>query len=78
MSVCNLEAARVHRADGATGRTHRAGHCANLLRSGFSGPIMPVNPKYEPLAALAYRDIQSLPVTPRSGRHRTRRLMYSA
>ncbi|MBK9120878.1 MAG: bifunctional acetate--CoA ligase family protein/GNAT family N-acetyltransferase [Phycisphaerales bacterium] len=37
----------------------------NLLRSGFDGPIMPVNPKYEAVAGvLAYPDVASLPVTP--------------
>ncbi len=37
----------------------------NLLRSGFSGPIMPVNPKYEAVAGvLTYPDVASLPVTP--------------
>ena len=37
----------------------------NLLRSGFSGPIMPVNPKYPAVAGvLTYPDIRSLPLTP--------------
>ena len=37
----------------------------NLLRSGFDGPIMPVNPKYLAVAGvLTYPDISSLPVTP--------------
>ena len=37
----------------------------NLLRSGFSGPIMPVNPKYQAVAGvLTYPDVASLPVTP--------------
>lgn len=37
----------------------------NLLRGGFQGPIMPVNPKYAAVAGvLAYRDVASLPVTP--------------
>jgi acetyltransferase len=37
----------------------------NLLRSGFEGPIMPVNPKYEAVAGvLTYPDVASLPVTP--------------
>jgi acetyltransferase len=37
----------------------------NLLKSGFSGPIMPVNPKYQAVAGvLTYSDVASLPVTP--------------
>lgn len=37
----------------------------NLLKSGFSGPIMPVNPKYQAVAGvLTYPDVESLPVTP--------------
>ncbi len=34
----------------------------NLLRGGFDGPIMPVNPKYAAIAGvLAYPDVASLP-----------------
>ncbi len=37
----------------------------NLLRAGFAGPIMPVNPKYQAVAGvLAYPDIAALPVPP--------------
>ncbi len=37
----------------------------NLLKSGFDGPIMPVNPKYQAVAGvLTYPDIPSLPVAP--------------
>ncbi|MFH1419310.1 MAG: bifunctional acetate--CoA ligase family protein/GNAT family N-acetyltransferase [Planctomycetota bacterium] len=37
----------------------------NLLRGGFNGPIMPVNPKYEAVCGvLTYPDIASLPVVP--------------
>ncbi len=37
----------------------------NLLRGGFSGPIMPVNPKYEAIAGvLSYPDVAHLPVVP--------------
>jgi acetyltransferase len=37
----------------------------NLLKAGFSGPIMPVNPKYEAVAGvLTYPDVPSLPCTP--------------
>ena len=37
----------------------------NLLKAGFSGPIMPVNPKYPAVAGvLTYPDVAHLPVTP--------------
>ncbi|MBL8259522.1 MAG: bifunctional acetate--CoA ligase family protein/GNAT family N-acetyltransferase [Candidatus Competibacteraceae bacterium] len=37
----------------------------NLMKSGFKGPIMPVDPKRDALeGALAYRDIAGLPVAP--------------
>ncbi len=40
----------------------------NLLRAGFTGPIMPVNPKYQAVAGiLTYPDIRSLPVVPDVG-----------
>ncbi|MBN9568252.1 MAG: CoA-binding protein, partial [Alphaproteobacteria bacterium] len=37
----------------------------NLLAGGFSGPVMPVNPRYTAVAGvLAYPDITSLPIEP--------------
>jgi len=37
----------------------------NLLRGGFQGPVMPVNPKHAAVAGvLAYPDVASLPVAP--------------
>jgi len=37
----------------------------NLLAGGFSGPILPVNPKYQAVAGvLTYPDIASLPIAP--------------
>jgi len=37
----------------------------NLLAGGFSGPVMPVNPRYTAVAGmLAYPDIASLPIAP--------------
>jgi acetyltransferase len=37
----------------------------NLLKAGFDGPVMPVNPRHEAIeGVLAYRDVASLPVTP--------------
>ena len=37
----------------------------NLLRAGYTGPIMPVNPKHRSVAGiLAYPDVESLPMSP--------------
>ena len=37
----------------------------NLLRAGFQGPIMPVNPKHKAIeGVLTYPDVASLPLTP--------------
>src|SRR5690606_24430921 len=37
----------------------------NLFRSGFDGPVMPVNPKYDAIErVLAYPDVDSLPLVP--------------
>ncbi len=37
----------------------------NLLKGGFTGPIMPVNPKYPAVAGvLTYPDVAHLPLTP--------------
>lgn len=37
----------------------------NLLQGGFTGPIMPVNPKHQSIqGVLAYKDVASLPLTP--------------
>jgi len=37
----------------------------NILKAGFNGPIMPVNPKYQAVAGiLTYPDVASLPLTP--------------
>jgi acetyltransferase len=37
----------------------------NLFGAGFSGPVMPVNPKYVAVeGVLAYKDVASLPLTP--------------
>ncbi len=52
---------------GASNRPQRVGTLItrNLLQGGFSGPIMPVNPKYKAVAGvLAYPDIYSLPLAP--------------
>ncbi len=52
---------------GASNRPQRVGTVLmrNLLEAGFSGPIMPVNPKHDSIAGvLAYPDVASLPLTP--------------
>jgi len=52
---------------GASNTPHRVGNVImrNLLEGGFSGPIMPVNPKYRAVAGvLSYPDVASLPETP--------------
>ena len=55
---------------GATEREKAVGTVAmrNLMQGGFSGPIMPVNPKHQAVAGvLAYPNVQSLPVVPDLG-----------
>ncbi|PMG78195.1 protein acetyltransferase [Shewanella sp. 10N.286.51.B7] len=52
---------------GASNKEKRAGRVLmkNLLGSGFSGPIMPVTPKYDAvMGVLAYPNIESLPIKP--------------
>ncbi len=52
---------------GASNEAHRAGYVImrNLLSGGFSGPIMPVTPKYEAvMGVLAYPSIEALPLKP--------------
>ncbi len=52
---------------GASNNTKRAGFIMmrNLLQGGFSGPIMPVTPKYQAVSGvLAYPTIESLPTIP--------------
>ncbi|MCL1059186.1 acetate--CoA ligase family protein [Shewanella gelidimarina] len=52
---------------GASNDPKRAGNVLmkNLLSGGFSGPIMPVTPKYEAvMGVLAYPNIQALPLKP--------------
>ncbi len=52
---------------GASVREKRAGHVVmkNLLSGGFSGPIMPVTPKYKAVqGVLAYPNITALPQVP--------------
>src|SRR3990172_2811359 len=57
-SVALIGASRTPRSVGAV-------LARNLLRAGFEGPIMPVNPKYSAIeGVLAYPDVASLPVVP--------------
>ena len=52
---------------GASRKPHSVGAvlARNLFKSGFEGPVMPVNPKYRAIeGVLAYPDIDSLPMTP--------------
>ncbi|QYK11249.1 bifunctional acetate--CoA ligase family protein/GNAT family N-acetyltransferase [Shewanella rhizosphaerae] len=52
---------------GASNGAKRAGNVVmrNLLSSGFSGPIMPVTPKYDAvMGVLAYPNIEALPLKP--------------
>ncbi|MEZ9821847.1 bifunctional acetate--CoA ligase family protein/GNAT family N-acetyltransferase [Shewanella sp. 10N.286.45.A1] len=52
---------------GASNQPKRAGNVLikNLLSGGFSGPIMPVTPKYEAvMGVLAYPNIEALPLKP--------------
>jgi acetyltransferase len=52
---------------GASNTPHRVGSVImrNLLQGGFSGPIMPVNPRHRAVAGvLTYPDVASLPETP--------------
>jgi len=52
---------------GASNNLHSIGGVVmrNLLKGGFTGPIMPVNPKYPAVAGvLTYPDVAHLPITP--------------
>ncbi|MDT3779064.1 bifunctional acetate--CoA ligase family protein/GNAT family N-acetyltransferase [Nitrospira sp. MA-1] len=52
---------------GASNRPHRVGRVVmqNLLKGGFEGPLLPVNPKYQAVCGvLAYPDVQALPMSP--------------
>jgi len=52
---------------GATDRPHSVGSIVmlNLMRGGFSGPVMPVNPKHDRIAGIpAFHDLSALPAIP--------------
>ena len=52
---------------GATDKPRSVGYAlmSNMLRDGFSGPILPVNPRATAVhGIMAYKDVASLPLTP--------------
>ena len=70
MSVRNLDHLFRPSSVALIGASTRAGSVGavvarNLLRSGFTGPVMPVNPRHRAVeGVLAYPDVTSLPLTP--------------
>ncbi|RMF88324.1 MAG: GNAT family N-acetyltransferase [Nitrospirae bacterium] len=70
MSVLNLDALFQPTSVAVVGASDRPGAIGglvmrNLLAGGFSGPVMPVNPKRRAVAGvLTYPDVASLPVVP--------------
>jgi acetyltransferase len=70
MSVRNLRQLFAPKSVALVGATERAGSVGatmlrNLREGGFSGPVYPVNPKYETIAGLrAWPDVASLPAVP--------------
>lgn len=73
MTIRNLDAVLKPRSVAVIGASNRASSIGrmlteNLLGGGFSGPIMPVNPKHETVLGLkAYPDVASLPSVPDLG-----------
>ncbi len=52
---------------GASNRPESVGNIImrNILQAGFSGPVFPVNPKYQAIAGVyAYPDVNSIPKAP--------------
>lgn len=70
MTIRNLDVLFDPRSIALIGASQRQGSVGsflakNLFHTGFEGPIMPVNPKYQAVeGVLTYPDIDSLPVTP--------------
>jgi len=70
MTVRNLEYLFEPRSVALIGASRKEGSVGsviarNLFKSGFEGPVMPVNPKHRAVqGVLAYPDVASLPVTP--------------
>ncbi|WP_435105424.1 bifunctional acetate--CoA ligase family protein/GNAT family N-acetyltransferase [Arhodomonas sp. AD133] len=70
MTIRNLEYLLAPRSVALIGASRRAGSVGsvvahNLFKSGFEGPVMPVNPRHAAVeGVLAYPDVASLPITP--------------
>src|SRR5690606_31644106 len=70
MTIRNLEFLFKPKSVALIGASKRPGSVGalvarNLFRSGFDGPVMPVNPKYDAIErVLAYPDVDSLPLVP--------------
>jgi acetyltransferase len=70
MSIRNLDKMFAPQSIAVIGASDRpnsvgSGLMANLLRAGFSGPVLPVNPKAAAVhGIMAYGDVSSLPLTP--------------
>ncbi|WP_440997507.1 bifunctional acetate--CoA ligase family protein/GNAT family N-acetyltransferase [Arhodomonas sp. SL1] len=70
MTVRNLEYLFEPRSVALIGASRKEGSVGsvvarNLFKSGFEGPVMPVNPKHRAVqGVLAYPDVASLPMTP--------------
>ncbi len=70
MTIRNLDVLFDPRSIALIGASARAGSVGsflakNLFHTGFEGPIMPVNPKYQAVeGVLTYPDVASLPVVP--------------
>ena len=73
MSIRNLDLLFKPASVALIGASARAGSVGqvlarNLIGTGFSGPIMPVNPKHQAIqGVLTYPDVASLPITPDLG-----------
>ncbi|MCG3136807.1 MAG: Protein lysine acetyltransferase Pat [Phycisphaerae bacterium] len=70
MSIRNLEWMMRPTSVAVIGPSNKPGNIGgiilrNMLRGGFNGPIMPVNPRYQAVAGiLTYPDVPSLPLAP--------------
>ena len=70
MTIRNLDRLLEPKSVALIGASKRAGSVGavvarNLLKAGFGGPVMPVNPRHQAIeGVLTYPDVASLPVTP--------------
>ncbi len=73
MTIRNLQSMFQPRSVALVGASERPGSVGevlarNLVRTGFAGPIMPVNPKHQAIqGVLAYRSVAELPIAPDLG-----------